>query len=39
MRDLQLLGSVDEANTNSGGIVWDPEAKQISDRVCVSGKS
>jgi hypothetical protein len=28
-----------EASTNCGGIVWDPEANQISDRECVSGKS
>jgi hypothetical protein len=28
-----------EASTNRGGIVWAPEANQISDRGCVGGKS
>jgi hypothetical protein len=39
MWDLHPLGSADEASTSSGVIAWDPEAKQISDRECVGGKS
>jgi hypothetical protein len=32
-------GAPATVNTNSGGIVWVPEANQISDWECVSGKS
>jgi hypothetical protein len=33
------LGALEAANTNRGGVTWVPEASQISDWECVSGKS
>jgi len=36
---LHRHGSAVRASTNTGGIVWCPEAKPISDREYVSGKS
>jgi hypothetical protein len=36
---LHRHGSAVKASTNIGGIVWCPEANQISDRECAGGKS